>query len=50
MEYVGSKTTWQLRQNSGPLVIKYLKIIGTSCLGERKLNIRLGLGEAGNRT
>jgi len=42
-EEVGSKTTWQLRQNSGASVIRYLKMIGKSCLGGRKLNVRFTL-------
>ncbi len=40
---VGSKTTWQLRQNSGASVIRYLKMVGKSCLGERKSNVRFTL-------
>jgi hypothetical protein len=40
---IGFETTWQLRQNSGASVIRYLKMIGKSCLGGRKLNVRFTL-------
>jgi hypothetical protein len=32
-----------LRQNSGASVLRYLKIIGKSCFGEKKLNVQLTL-------